>query len=193
MARTSGSATSAARHRRGVAAIEFVLVVPVLLLLYYGTINLNQYIAVNRKINLAAELVADLVTRHANTITAADIDDYFIAAGLSIRPLGGAGVGISVYDFYWDAGTVKTKWSRSSNAQNKCTVPASTSAPISSLVNANTDPTLNADVIVAVICMPFVPPSNFPGLPAMFRGLNVEKQVILKPRQSQTLVCTGCT
>ena len=60
----------------GVAAIEFVIVLPVLLLLFFGMINLTSYLSTLRKVNSAAELVTDLVSRHDKTITSSDIEDY---------------------------------------------------------------------------------------------------------------------
>ena len=52
----------------GVAAIEFAIVFPILLMLLFGIINVVQDLAMSRRITAAAELVADLVTRRDTTI-----------------------------------------------------------------------------------------------------------------------------
>ena len=180
-------ATSRSRHKsasRGVAAIEFVIVLPVLLLLFFGMINLSQFISTSRKLNTAADLVADLVSRHTDIIPATAIDDYFIAVELSIRPMDVSNVRISVYDFNRDGnGVVTQRWTKSSNGGEACAVPDPAAEPIASLL------TNGSDIVVAVVCTPFEPPSNFPGAGEMFSGLSIEKRVITAPRQSQTLVC----
>ena len=169
---------------RGVAAIEFVIVLPVLLLMFFGMINLSQFISTNRKLNTAADLVADLVSRHTDVIPATAIDDYFIAVELSLRPLDVTNVRISLYDFNRNSnGAVTRRWTKSSNGGEACTVPDPAAEPIASLLtNGN-------DIVVAVVCTSFEPPSNYPGAGEMFSGLSIEKRVITAPRQSQTLVC----
>lgn len=50
-------------NRRGVAAVEFALVVPILLVLYIGTLELSMGLTVNKRIARIASTVADLVTQ----------------------------------------------------------------------------------------------------------------------------------
>ena len=51
------------KDRRGVAAIEFALVVPLMLVMYLGTIEISAAVSVNRKVSRVAATVADLVTQ----------------------------------------------------------------------------------------------------------------------------------
>ena len=48
---------------RGVAAIEFAFIAPVLLSLYFVTMEVSQAIEVNKKVGRVASMVADLVTQ----------------------------------------------------------------------------------------------------------------------------------
>jgi len=50
-------------NRKGVAAVEFALVVPILLTLYIGTLELSMGLTVNKRIARVASTVADLVTQ----------------------------------------------------------------------------------------------------------------------------------
>lgn len=52
--------------RKGVAAVEFALVVPILLTLYIGTLELSMGLTVNKRIARVASTVADLVTQQEN-------------------------------------------------------------------------------------------------------------------------------
>lgn len=51
------------RDKRGIAAVEFALVVPLMLAMYLGTIEISSAVAINRKISRVASTVADLVTQ----------------------------------------------------------------------------------------------------------------------------------
>jgi len=51
------------RDRRGIAAIEFALVVPLMLVMYLGTIEISAAVSINRKVSRIASTVADLVTQ----------------------------------------------------------------------------------------------------------------------------------
>ena len=72
--------------KRGVAAIEFSFIMPVLLLLYFGLVDLTAMISMNRKVTYAASVVADLVTQNDSTVTATAITDYWNAAEMVMKP-----------------------------------------------------------------------------------------------------------
>ncbi len=54
------------RDRRGIAAVEFAFVVPVLLVSYLGAIEIGQAIDVNKKVGRAASMTADLITQESD-------------------------------------------------------------------------------------------------------------------------------
>lgn len=170
---------------RGVAAIEFAIVAPLLITLVLGTFNLTQLVAVKRKVAAATELAADLVTRHDTEIASSSIDDYFVAVELALKPMDASNMHIDLYNFYRDSGTIKTRWKRSSPNGTACTAQApTTSDPVGELTDDG------KDVVVAVLCMPFTALGDtFPGM-QFFGGINLEKKVVMRPRQSLTLICT---
>lgn len=51
------------RENKGVAAIEFAIVAPILMLLFLGTIEVSLAVAVDRKVSRASSAIADLVTQ----------------------------------------------------------------------------------------------------------------------------------
>ena len=57
----------AAADRRGVAAIEFALVAPLLLCMYFVTMEVSQAIETNKKVSRIGSMVADLVTQQQQT------------------------------------------------------------------------------------------------------------------------------
>lgn len=163
----------------GVAAIEFAIVFPVLLLLFFGMINFASYLSMLRKSSAAAELVADVVTRHNATIEQADVEDYINGAELSFLPSATAGLAIHVYNYYLDNGTARTRWQWPTAATAGCDAPDPTSPEIAALLPGS-------DVIIAVVCIPgYTMPAEFPGLPQVGA---IRKSVALKPRHSATLL-----
>lgn len=180
------------RGDRGVAAIEFIIVFPMLLLLFIGTINITKFMNVNLKVKAAAELAADLVTRHKDTIKTSDIDDYFTAAELSLRPIDATNVRVDVYNFYLKNKTdteATERWRKSSSNGTACNMPdTSSTSPISKLVVAGQ----TTDVVLAVVCVPFSMP-GIPWLGTAFKNTVIEKQMFMAIRESQTLcISTPC-
>lgn len=64
----------------GVAAVEFALILPIMLLVYVGTVEAGALITMDRKIQLSSGALGDLVARSNEEVTATDLADYFQAA-----------------------------------------------------------------------------------------------------------------
>lgn len=164
----------------GVAAIEFALIFPLLLVMFFAIVNLSQYISVNRKLTVTANLVADLVTRKKD-VTQADLNDVFIAAQLSLRPLDAGNVRVDVHRLK-KVGT-GLDWKKSSTGGTACSVP--TKANYTTLLNAT-------DLIVVVVCMPsFDEPvdTNTTSIVGNFflRLAPPRQEVAMRPRLGTTL------
>jgi Flp pilus assembly protein TadG len=78
--------TRCLHDNNGVSAVEFALVLPVLLTLYLGTIDVSTFIIIDRKVSVVAGSVADLVARAEDEIETSTVDDYFKAAEFTIKP-----------------------------------------------------------------------------------------------------------
>lgn len=76
----------ARRCDAGSAAVEFALVLPIMLMLYIGFVEVSALISVDRKLQSAAGALGDLVARSDTTISAATLTDYFQAAGGIMTP-----------------------------------------------------------------------------------------------------------
>ncbi len=61
------------RDRKGTGAIEFALILPIMLALYMGSFELSLGFSMARKVSRAASTVADLVAQRSS-VTAADLD-----------------------------------------------------------------------------------------------------------------------
>jgi hypothetical protein len=75
------------RDERGIAAVEFALILPVLLLLYFGAIESASLFTADRRVATVAGTIGDLVSRAKKTISEDDLTDYFQAASAIMMPL----------------------------------------------------------------------------------------------------------
>jgi Flp pilus assembly protein TadG len=70
---------------RGVAAVEFGLVAPVMLLFLLGTIEVTRAVAINQRFGQAVNTIADLVAREG-ALTADDVNAIYGIAEEIMRP-----------------------------------------------------------------------------------------------------------
>ena len=61
---------------KGTSAIEFALMVPVMIFIYYGTIELSKFYIEKNQVETISETVADLVTQ-GKSITTDQLEDIF--------------------------------------------------------------------------------------------------------------------
>lgn len=70
---------------QAMAAIEFAFILPVLLILYIGSVDVTQAISVDSKVTAATNSIGDLVAQ-GGTIQSAEMDDIFQAATAILTP-----------------------------------------------------------------------------------------------------------
>lgn len=81
--------TRFAHDERAVAVVEFALILPIMLLLYLGSIEASSLLTVDRRVEVIASTVADLVARWNPGDTAfskSDMQDYFTASQGILTP-----------------------------------------------------------------------------------------------------------
>ncbi len=83
--------------RRGIAAIEFALILPILLTMYFGLIELTRIADTSRKLTTFARALADLTGRADNPSPSSDdMAKIASAASAILRPLNVTGLQIVV-------------------------------------------------------------------------------------------------
>ena len=97
----------------GVAAIEFALVLPILLTLWIGGVEVTQALSFDRRLNNLAATIGDLVARSEASVTYAQIDEILDIATGAMYPQSAAGVSMVVSAVSIDAaGAATVAWSR---------------------------------------------------------------------------------
>lgn len=101
-----------ASDRRGVSAVEFALIAPLLITLYIGIVQVTLGLSADRKLTAAASTVADLVAQ-SESINGGGLADIFAAGDAVLQPYPSDGLSIRVTSLRADsAGNVSLVWSQ---------------------------------------------------------------------------------
>jgi Flp pilus assembly protein TadG len=176
------------RAENGVAAIETALILPFLLILYFGMVDLTALISFNRKITYSASVVADLVTQNRTSVLATTINDYYSAAELVMAPTPASDVRIEVFGYRDVGGAVTEMWKTDNGQGPDCdTTPDTASMP--DLMTASND------VVVAMACMEYQPYiGTFLGKELIGgTSFKVEQAIMVRPRSTTQLTCYETT
>jgi Flp pilus assembly protein TadG len=125
--------------RRGVSAVEFAILLPVMMTLYLGSVEGSQGIAAQRKVTLTAHALADLATQYTD-ITNADMSNVLAAGSAIIAPYSAANLQEVVSELSIDAsGQATVVWSdtlggTALTAGTVVSIPASLAVPNTFLI-----------------------------------------------------------
>jgi Flp pilus assembly protein TadG len=121
--RAARSVVAHCRDERGIAAVEFSLILPVLVVLWIGGVELTEAFSVDRRLNNLGSSVGDLVAR-TKTLTYNDVDAIFGIGPKAMYPScditgkptctsQGLAMRVTAVDMD-NAGTASVAWSRAS-------------------------------------------------------------------------------
>jgi Flp pilus assembly protein TadG len=111
--RVRRSAAGLIKDRRGIAATEFAVIVPIMLVTFFGTVEFSSGIAVDRKVTLMARTLADL-TSQAVSVANSDLTNFFNASNGIMTPYSGTPINSTVSELYVDPRTLQARvqWSQ---------------------------------------------------------------------------------
>lgn len=134
----------------GVIAIEFAFIFPVMVLMYFGMLDLIQFVTVNRRVAAASGAVADLVTANDKTITSAQVTDYYNAAYMNLKPVPQANIRVEVFNYRSVSGAPVQQWTRNNGGGANCGAAPATSSFASLMSEGN-------DLVVTRVCTAYTP------------------------------------
>jgi Flp pilus assembly protein TadG len=194
--RARRSADALVADRSGIAATEFAVIVPLMLVMFFGTVEFSSGIAVYRKVTLMARTLSDL-TSQSTSVSDSDMTNFFAASNAIMTPysppLYPTPSG-TISELYIDplTGVARVQWSKGSSpraAGSPVTVPAGViaRAPVTNLILPN------QYVIFSETSVRYTPTVGYVMAKA---GLTFSDVAYTRPRQS---VCvfynpsTSCT
>jgi Flp pilus assembly protein TadG len=168
-------------HTGGVAAIEFALVVPLVIIVYAGGYEITQAATVNRKLTDTTVQLANVTTQYTSDATA-DLNNIFAASSQIMAPYPTSTLTIVVSEVKTDASSNGTvAWSQGYPTGTAClaknsavTLPAGFASPSSYYVLVQTTysyaPTIGS---------------------AFVHTIPMTDQIFMVPRQSSSIPATG--
>ena len=191
------AALSLAGDRRGVAALEFALVAPLLLSLYFVTMEVAQAIETNKKVSRAASMVADLVTQQ-QTITKSELEAIMTIGVSTIQPYNRSQLSIAVTAIeitdesspqkkvMWSRKLVNGAFSAGAAAGTSTTVPGALDVRDSFVLRVESQLAYSPVITWAADSKKTL------GLAAAFDGISMKETYHLRPRLSQSVPCSDC-
>ena len=174
------------RDARGGVMIEFGFVMPVLVLLMLGGIEMGRYVLLHQKLDRTAMTVSDLVAR-VTAVSVADLDTVFTAANLVMEPFSmGAQGTVVISSVIEDSGTPKVEWQRKGGGTLSIT---------SSVGNQGQNATLSDNGLVSATSGIIIGETYFTYTPwfiDMIPSTTLRHQAIFSPRLSGTVSCSDC-
>jgi Flp pilus assembly protein TadG len=123
------SAAELSKDCRGVAATEFVMIVPLMLTMFFGVVEFSSGVAVDRKVTLVARTLSDL-TSQSTTVTDTDLSNFFAASVGILAPYSATPTQSTITELYVDPTTLKARvqWSKASTFNSSGSVVLGTSS-----------------------------------------------------------------
>jgi len=169
------------RARRGVAAVEFALTMPIWIALLLGSTDGAYCLLVNERCDRVAYSVTDIVTQY-QTITKANLNDILLAAGQIMSPFPFSSQGVVVVSSVYQpaTGAPIIEWQYAGGGSLAKTSQIGTTGGAASLPNGLT---LNSgdNVIISEVYYNFTP--LFLGN-NLFNAGQIYRVAIYKPRLS---------
>jgi Flp pilus assembly protein TadG len=188
------------RDRSGVAALEFALIVPLLLCLYFVTMEVAQAIETNKKVGRVGSMVADLVAQMQD-IPRSELEAIMRIGEATLQPYNRSKPTLTVTAIeVTDETTPKVQvvWSRNlidgtfSAGPAKGTavtdLPAALKVKGSFLIRAESSLAYEPVITWAASAST----KEKLGLAAAFDSISMKETYYLRPRRSNTIPCSDC-
>lgn len=171
-----------AEDRRGTALVEFAAVAPVLIVLWLGSLQIEDGIACNRKVTIATRAIADLIAQNVSgTTNKSEVDSNLNATTMVLAPYDSSRATIRVTEVYTNLlGQTSVVWSRSLNG-----TPLVRNASVTIPLNLRY---ADSYLLYAEVTYNYKPPMNFGFIGPMKLGDNL----FMLPRNSSKIDCSDC-
>ncbi|MDO9417851.1 TadE/TadG family type IV pilus assembly protein [Pararhizobium sp.] len=175
-----------AADQRGVGAVEFAIIAPVLLMVYIGSFEISTGFSVARKVARASSAVADLVTQGSQT-TKEELDTMDDVARSIISPYDASQMKLKITGIKVIVGGAATvAWSRDETGSTPYTKNSPTTVP-AELVS------VGGFVVRTELVVPHQLLLFAPGLaPSSAKTINLSKTYYYRQRIGDDIACSNC-
>jgi Flp pilus assembly protein TadG len=166
----------------GVAGIEAALVFPVMVMLYFGLVDLTTVLSANRRVTQMTSTLADLVTQSTGTTTKAELEGLYEASAAIMDPFSTADLSLEVFGYRRNGDKVVLAW-QNKKGEACGEAPEDNTSQLKQLTSDGND------VITARVCYKV---ALITGKILPNGTVSLSNQMTLRPRESAMLTCTDC-
>jgi Flp pilus assembly protein TadG len=186
--RLAQSTTSSrfARAKEGVGAVEFALIVPILLIIYLMSFEITVAISITRKTTHASSDIADLVTQRT-TVDKAFLSTMPNVAKATIAPYSSAGVTLKISGIVIDSASVaRIAWSWQSTGGVPYAVGSTATIPPDLAI-------ANSFVVRSELSLPYSLLLYLPGMSGtQTKSFTIKKDFYYRQRVGNNITCSDC-
>jgi len=171
----------------GVSAVEFALLLPLMLVIYAGCGELTTALTIDRKVSRAASTISDLVAQQTS-VTAASMSSIFDATSAILEPYDVSLAKVVVVVIDVNATGQKVAWAQTRGD----TAPTAGQPPPTALAVPSTIASAGDEVVVGRVTYAYTSP--FSSIMKSITGssvYNIQHIFYLKPRQGTTIAFTS--
>jgi Flp pilus assembly protein TadG len=175
------SASAMFADRSGIAATEFAVIVPIMLVMFFGTVEFSSGVAVDRKVTLMARTLADL-TSQSLSVADSDLTNFFAASAAIMTPYSSTPTNSTISELYIDPanGNARVQWSKGASPRSVGSVVAIPTSLISRDPNTNAI-IANQYLLFSEVSYQYVPTIGYVMVPT---GVTLSDTAYTRPRQS---------
>ena len=167
--------------RSGTSLVEFAVLLPLMLVMYFGSIQITDAISADRQVTLVASTVGEITSQYSNVATS-DISNILSASSAVLAPFPAANATVTLSFVCIDANSKATiLWSQSFQGTARATGATVTSLIPAGLLVANTaaiwgEATYSYKPVIGWVITGVLP---------------MYDQIFLRPRQSASIPLNG--
>ena len=168
-----------AADQQGISVVEFALLMPLMLTMYFGSLEVTDAISADRQVTLVASTVADIASQYS-AVTATDVNNIMSAAAAVLAPFPIAKAKVTLSSVMIDAnGNAKVDWSSTLNGTQR-------SGGVTSSIPAALR-IANSSVLWGEATYAYKPVIGY----VVTGTLNISSQIFMRPRLSNCVHYTG--
>jgi Flp pilus assembly protein TadG len=168
------------RDGRGVAAIEFAMIVPIMIMLFLGSIEFSQALTVDRRVTQVASSAADLIAQY-DKISASTVDNHLRLMDTLLTPYPTAPLRLSVTSIQKiNLAPATVQWNRQHPDHGGQVYSGTYSAAVPAGLLSSTATGGTTCVVMAEVSYSFTPTIG----KFLTSAVNLSEKFYLKPRKS---------